>query len=66
MSMIEVTKEKFFKVIGPMSVHPRPEPECSMWESLNTREIVGKSEPGYKSRFGTPHRYWLKEGFASR
>lgn len=42
MSMIEVSKEQFFKVIGPVNVHPRPERSYTEWASLNTRQLVGR------------------------
>lgn len=61
MAMNEVSREKFFEVIGPMNVHPRPEPDHSEWASLNTRQVVGRSEPGYKNSFGKPNRYWLDQ-----
>jgi len=66
MSMIEVPKEQFFKVIGPMNVHPRPERSYTEWASLNTRQVVGRSEPGYIPDHQKADRYWLEEGFAKR
>jgi hypothetical protein len=30
------------------------------------RVVVGKSEPGYASANGTPHRYFLTEEFATK
>ncbi len=44
---VPVTKEAFFAVIGPMDVHPRPEPDRSVWETPR-RRVVGITTPGYK------------------
>jgi hypothetical protein len=44
---VEVTKEKFFQVIGPRNIHPRNEKERSVWEVIGSRRIVGISTPGY-------------------
>lgn len=44
--MVEVTKEKFFQVIGPMNVHPRAERMYSSWETPQ-RQLIGRTEPGY-------------------
>ena len=62
--MIEVTKDQFYRAIGPENVHPRPERECSVWEVVGTRRTIGRSEPGYASPYGTPRRYWLAADFA--
>lgn len=69
--MLEVTKAQFFEIIGPMNVHPRTERECSHWERCGTREIVGRSEPGYacrdkEGRYTTERRYWLADRYAER
>lgn len=66
MSMIEVPKEQFFKVIGPMNVHPRPERSYTEWASLNTRQVVGRSEPGYIPDHQKADRYWLEQAFVKR
>lgn len=63
--MIEVSKEEFFRIIGPMNVHPRSEPECSIWENLNTRAVIGRSEPGFRSPTGKQSRYWVDEKYGS-
>lgn len=63
MAMSEVSKEKFFEVIGLLNVHPRPEPDHMEWSSLNTRQVVGRSEPGYKNSFVKPSRFWLDQAF---
>ncbi len=63
MAMNEVSREKFFEVVGPMNVQPRPELDHSEWASLTTREVVGRSEPGYKNSFLKPNRYWLNQAF---
>ena len=45
--MIEVTKEEFYAFMKPRDVHPRSEPDRSVWETRN-REVLGISKPGYK------------------
>lgn len=45
--MVEVSRERFFAYVGPRNVHPRPEREHSDWEVAGTREVVGRSLPGY-------------------
>ena len=64
--MIEVSEDQFYKAIGPENVHPTPHPYHSEWRSLSTHAVVGRSEPGYKSPYGTPRRYWLEEQFSAR
>ena len=64
MSMIEVSREKFFEVVGgPRDIHPRPEPEYSEWRDQKTHQVVGRSQPGYKNA-QAPRRYWLIEELA--
>ena len=63
--MIEVTKGTFYKAIGgPENIHPRAEPEHSIWMNLSTHQMVGKTT-GYKGAFGAPKRYYLTEAFAA-
>lgn len=67
MSMIEVSKDRFFQAVGgPENIHPTPWKDHSEWKNLKTNATVGRSEPGYLSAFGTPNRYWLEESFAKR
>jgi len=42
----EVTQAQFFAAVGPMNVHPRPEPDRSVWETPQ-RRVVGVTTPGY-------------------
>jgi len=44
-----VTREEFLAVIGPLNVHPRAEPDRSVWEDVVTRKVVGLTTPGYKN-----------------
>ena len=65
--MIEVTKDQFFKAVGgPEDIHPTSMKDHSAWKNQRTYEQVGRSEPGYLSPYGTPHRYWLTEAYAAR
>lgn len=50
--MIEVTKDVFFKTVGPLDVHPRVDvatlkerKHVSNWEMNHTRKRVGRSIP---------------------
>ena len=45
--MVVVSKEEFYSVMMKLDVHPRSEPDCSIWETRN-REVIGISRPGYK------------------
>jgi len=45
--MVVVSKEEFYAFMGPQNVHPRAEPDCSMWETPS-RQLLGISRPGYK------------------
>jgi hypothetical protein len=63
MAMREVSKKSFFEVIGPMNVHPRPEPDHTEWLCQITRQVVGRTEPGYKNSLNKPKRYWLEQTF---
>lgn len=62
-NMVEVTEAKFFAVMGPRDVHPRPTEDCSIWETPN-RTVLGRSEPGYKSPTGKPKRFFLASDLA--
>ena len=54
MAFVEVTKEQFYKGIGgPENIHPTPFEYHCEWKNLATHEIVGRSEPGYKSHVNT-------------
>lgn len=68
--MIEVTKEQFFGTVGLLNVRPRPERDHSAWEMVSTRELVGRTEPGYMCRDKDGHytsekRYWVTDRFAA-
>lgn len=64
MAFVEVSQEQFYKAIGgPENINPTAHSYHSEWNNLNTRAFVGRSEPGYKSPYGTQSRYWLEEGF---
>lgn len=60
----EVTKEEFFRVIGPQNVHPTPEgkyPYTSIYKTPSGRER-GKSVGYIPEGKGLPeHRYLLPE-----
>jgi len=45
--MVSVTKEQFFSAVGPLNVHPRPEPDRSLWIDQRTHAVVGATTPGY-------------------
>ena len=62
-ALVEVTKSDFYRAIGPENIGPRAERDHSDWEFLNTRQSVGRSEPGYMEP-GKPKRYWLRAWFA--
>jgi hypothetical protein len=57
--MREVTREKFFSAIGPLNVHPSPEAYVTYWRHVHTRELFGKSTPGYKCE--TPEGKYTEE-----
>jgi hypothetical protein len=59
--MREVTKDEFYKVIGPLNVHPSTELEMTtLWRMKYTRLIVGVSLPGWKNP-GDEAKYFLPE-----
>lgn len=47
MTMRKISKDEFYKMVGPLDVHPSiqpgPWPYTSLWKLRNTREVVGKS-----------------------
>lgn len=59
---VTVTRDEFFAKIGPLDVHPRPFPECSLWETPS-REVLGRTVPGYANTWSpagkTPSTYQL-------
>lgn len=68
--MMEVTKDQFFATVGQLNVHPRSERDYSTWEMVNTRETIGRTEPGYMcrdkdGRYTTEKRYWVADRFAA-
>lgn len=53
----EVSKEEFFKFMGPKDVHPCPtHPNYSTWKYVGSGIIVGFSYPGWKNP-GDPEKY---------
>lgn len=65
MAFIEVSQDQFYRAIGgPENIHPTPYQYHGEWKNLNTHAVVGRTQPGYKSPYGTPNRYWLEEQFA--
>ena len=66
--MIEVTKAQFSSAIGgPENINPRPERDHSAWEIVGTRQLIGKTTPGYMGGSpGEPKRYYLTPEFAAR
>ncbi|OAD82903.1 hypothetical protein ATN89_17630 [Comamonas thiooxydans] len=72
MSMVEVTKDQFFKAVGgPENIHPSSHPDHSSWEIVGTRTVVGRTEPGYKCRdkdgnYTSKKNFWLTKEFAAR
>lgn len=65
MAFVEVSKAEFFGIIGLRNIHPRPERDCSIWEDVSTREVIGRTEPGYLRRLGRPERYWIADKYAA-
>jgi hypothetical protein len=60
--MRQVTKEEFFKAVGPLNCHPRPGRRETLWEMLDgTRRVVGRSTPGYMCEGPTA---WFLAGVA--
>ncbi|RQZ76423.1 hypothetical protein DF052_00260 [Burkholderia glumae] len=62
--MVDVNKDQFFAIMGPLNVHPRAEPDRSIWETPQ-REMLGLSMPGYASCYGTPERYFVVDRLAT-
>lgn len=59
--MVEVSKEEFFAMLGPLNVHPRcASPDYTDWELQDgTRKMIGRSTPGWASPYGTQATYWV-------
>jgi hypothetical protein len=57
---VEVSKDQFFRAIGPRNIHPRNEKDRSVWEVVGSRRIVGISTPGYVGQ-GRKAYYLLAE-----
>lgn len=58
--MREVTKAEFFATVGQLDAHPNCSlsTEYSVWEIRGTRQVVGRSYPGWKNP-GEPKRYFV-------
>ena len=66
-NMVEVSKARFYKAIGgPENIHPRAEPDASIWEVVGRREVVGKTVPGYKGGSSVRRQYFLIQPYADR
>jgi hypothetical protein len=67
--MIAVTKDEFFAYImneRKINIHPsNSAPDVTTWEVVGTREVVGRSWPGWKNP-GDPQRYELREDLVKR
>ena len=55
--MREVSKEEFHATVGQLNVHPRPEREASYWHHCHTRQLMGKTTPGYMGGIEPPRYY---------
>lgn len=63
-NFVQVTKARFFAVIGPRDVHPHPERNHCEWMHQSSRNMVGKTTPGY---MGTGEStYALREDLARK
>lgn len=63
-NFLPVSKAQFFAVVGPMDVHPRSERDYSEWVHQPSRNMVGKTTPGY---MGTGEStYALREDLARK
>ena len=51
---------------GPENIHPRAEPDASIWEVVGRREVVGKTVPGYKGGGLVKRQYFLIQPYAER
>lgn len=60
--MIEVTKEEFFAVVGPLDIRLRSERNETIWET-SARVVVGKSVPGYVATYPLRKTWYLTESF---
>ena len=45
--LVGVSKSRFFELVGPRNVHPRPEQDRSVWVDRETHAVIGISTPGY-------------------
>ncbi|WP_186191018.1 hypothetical protein [Burkholderia gladioli] len=61
--MVEVSKEQFYDLMGPRDVHPRAEPDKSVWETPR-REVIGISTPGYLTDYGQPEKFFVRANLA--
>lgn len=43
----DVSREEFYAVVGPLSVHPSPERDRTVWRHTHSLAVVGISTPGY-------------------
>lgn len=57
--MRTVTKEAFYRIMGPLNVHPRSERDRSEWIDQRTGDVLGISKPGYTCE--GPESYEIKE-----
>ena len=57
--MREVSRDEFFRAVGPQDVHPQSGPDEIIWERRPGRIVVGRSTPGYLCR--GPKAYFLQD-----
>ncbi len=48
--LVAVDKPTFYALMGPRDVHPRSEPDRSVWVDQRTHVVLGVSTPGYLVR----------------
>ncbi len=63
-NFIQVTKAQFFAVVGPMDVHPHSERNHCEWVHQPSRNLVGKTTPGYMA--SGEATFWLRGDLAHK
>jgi hypothetical protein len=62
---IEVTKEKFYSIIGPLDVSPYPNRDLCLWKLRGGKEI-GRSSQGYVPKYGGQEKYYILKEYLER
>lgn len=58
-NFIEVSKARFYQIMGPHNVCPHPERDATEWRECRTREVLGHTTHGYMLNRTEAERFYV-------